>query len=144
MSGHIKGYVNGIVEGEFTGVIDGEMGAVVRARDTVEQLRENVPEQEAPLGLEAVDEAEGEDMGIASDEEEKAQGTPEDSPGMSEDRAANGFPDRTESGEETESTESACAQGEDGRDSGGWPDSEPTESAHAQREHGKEAADHEA
>lgn len=67
MSGHIKGYVNGIVEGEFTGVIDGEMGAVVRARDTVEQLRENVPEQEAPLGLEAVDEAEGEDMGIASE-----------------------------------------------------------------------------
>ena len=39
MSGHIKGYVNGVVEGEFTGVIDGEMGAVVRAKDTVENLR---------------------------------------------------------------------------------------------------------
>lgn len=38
MSGHIKGYVNGVIEGEFTGVIDGEMGAVVRARDSVEQI----------------------------------------------------------------------------------------------------------
>ncbi len=38
MSGHIKGYVNGIIEGEFTGVIDGEMGAVVRAKDRVEEL----------------------------------------------------------------------------------------------------------
>lgn len=35
MSGHIKGYVNGIIDGEFSGIIDGEMGAVVRARDTV-------------------------------------------------------------------------------------------------------------
>ena len=35
MSGHIKGYVNGIIDGEFSGVIDGEMGAVVRARDSV-------------------------------------------------------------------------------------------------------------
>ncbi len=39
MSGHIRGYVNGIVEGDFSGVIDGEMGAVVRARDEVEHLR---------------------------------------------------------------------------------------------------------
>jgi len=38
MSGHIKGYVNGVIDGEFTGVIDGEMGAVVRAKDTVESL----------------------------------------------------------------------------------------------------------
>lgn len=37
MSGHIKGYVNGIIDGEFSGLIDGEMGAVVRARDSVEQ-----------------------------------------------------------------------------------------------------------
>ena len=40
MSGHIKGYVNGVIDGEFTGVIDGEMGAVVRAKDSVERLRE--------------------------------------------------------------------------------------------------------
>ncbi len=40
MTGHIKGYVNGVIDGEFSGVIDGEMGAVVRAKDNVEQLRE--------------------------------------------------------------------------------------------------------
>lgn len=38
MSGHIRGYVNGVVDGEFTGVIDGEMGAVVRHRDEVKLL----------------------------------------------------------------------------------------------------------
>lgn len=38
MSGHIKGYVNGIIDGEFSGVIDGEMGAVVRARDSVAEI----------------------------------------------------------------------------------------------------------
>ena len=27
MTGHIKGYVNGVIDGEFSGVIDGEMGA---------------------------------------------------------------------------------------------------------------------
>ena len=48
MSGHIKGYVNGVIDGEFSGVIDGEMGAVVRAKDTVEQLREELPEGEVP------------------------------------------------------------------------------------------------
>ena len=37
MSGHIRGYVNGVIDGEFTGVIDGEMGAVVRPRDTVQK-----------------------------------------------------------------------------------------------------------
>ena len=35
MSGHIRGYVNGVIDGEFSGVIEGEMGAVVRAKDTV-------------------------------------------------------------------------------------------------------------
>lgn len=43
MSGHIRGYVNGIVEGEFNGVIEGEMGAVVRAKDRVEQLESFLP-----------------------------------------------------------------------------------------------------
>lgn len=38
VSGHVRGYVNGVIDGDFTGVIDGEMGAVVRARDTVEKL----------------------------------------------------------------------------------------------------------
>ncbi len=38
MNGHVRGYVNGIIDGDFTGVIDGEMGAVVRAKDTVEDL----------------------------------------------------------------------------------------------------------
>lgn len=37
MSGHIRGYVNGVIDGEFSGVIDGEMGAVVRPRDTVQK-----------------------------------------------------------------------------------------------------------
>lgn len=38
MSGHVRGYVNGVIDGDFTGVIDGEMGAVVRAKDNVETL----------------------------------------------------------------------------------------------------------
>lgn len=49
MSGHIKGYVNGVIDGEFTGVIDGEMGAVVRARDNVIRVEED--DQELPEGL---------------------------------------------------------------------------------------------
>lgn len=40
MTGHIKGYVNGVIEGDFTGIIDGEIGAVIRARDTYENTRE--------------------------------------------------------------------------------------------------------
>lgn len=40
MTGHIKGYVNGVIEGDFTGVIDGEMGAVIRARDVYENEQE--------------------------------------------------------------------------------------------------------
>ncbi|MGN0403218.1 MAG: RND family transporter [Acetatifactor sp.] len=38
MSGRIRGYVNGVLDGEFTGVIEGEMGAVVRAKDSVEDI----------------------------------------------------------------------------------------------------------
>ncbi|MGN1148935.1 MAG: RND family transporter [Lachnospiraceae bacterium] len=37
MSGHIRGYVNGVIDGEFTGLIEGEMGAVVRPKDIVQQ-----------------------------------------------------------------------------------------------------------
>ena len=60
MSGHIKGYVNGVIDGEFSGVIDGEMGAVVRAKDNVEQLREyEVPAQEEQPRL-AVEDMDGE------------------------------------------------------------------------------------
>lgn len=65
MSGHIKGYVNGVIDGEFSGVIDGEMGAVVRARDNV--TRVDSEGREMPEGLpdpgeelsEAVDGTEG-------------------------------------------------------------------------------------
>lgn len=58
MTGHIKGYVNGVIDGEFTGVIDGEMGAVVRAKDNVEQLREYELEAgEAQPRLEVEEEA---------------------------------------------------------------------------------------
>lgn len=46
MSGHIKGYVNGVIDGEFTGVIDGEMGAVVRAKDTVKRIDQNGQDME--------------------------------------------------------------------------------------------------
>ncbi|MDE7044178.1 MAG: MMPL family transporter, partial [Acetatifactor sp.] len=55
MNGHIKGYVNGVLDGEFFGVIDGEMGAVIRAKDTVENLG---PEEQDTLvpELEAVEE----------------------------------------------------------------------------------------
>lgn len=40
MTGHIKGYVNGVIDGDFTGTIDGEMGAVIRARDVYENTQE--------------------------------------------------------------------------------------------------------
>lgn len=59
MTGHIKGYVNGVIDGEFSGVIDGEMGAVVRAKDNVEHIRDqegNV--QTEPPRLEAAELAE--------------------------------------------------------------------------------------
>ncbi|WP_251208918.1 efflux RND transporter permease subunit [Acetatifactor aquisgranensis] len=103
MSGHIKGYVNGVIEGEFTGLIDGEMGAVVRARDTVEQMRQNVPVQEAPPRLEAADEAEGGDIRIVSCGNGKGQEAADDSSGMPEDGRAHASWNRTESDKETES-----------------------------------------
>lgn len=50
MSGHIRGYVNGVIDGEFTGVIEGEMGAVVRPRDSVRQMdqEKNWEQEEVP------------------------------------------------------------------------------------------------
>lgn len=44
MTGHIRGYVNGIVDGDFSGVIDGEMGAVVKAKDNFENLHTYEPD----------------------------------------------------------------------------------------------------
>lgn len=67
MSGHIKGYVNGVIDGEFTGVIDGEMGAVVRARDNVIRVEED--DQELPEGLPDT----GEEMQNAETLEEERQ-----------------------------------------------------------------------
>lgn len=48
VSGHLRGYVNGVIDGDFSGVIDGEMGAVVRMKDTisVERNGEENPEEE--------------------------------------------------------------------------------------------------
>lgn len=58
MTGHIRGYVNGVIDGEFTGTIEGEMGAVVRPRDMVRQMEDEV--QEVPE-LEAEEVAEPEE-----------------------------------------------------------------------------------
>ena len=68
MSGHIKGYVNGVLDGEFSGVIDGEMGAVVRARDRVQQVTPGESGEDTPL------------LGIEAEEEKSAGGSeaPED------------------------------------------------------------------
>ena len=74
MSGHIKGYVNGVIDGEFSGVIDGEMGAVVRAKDNVEQLREykvEAGEAQPRLAVEDGDAGEpGEDLPEGEAEED--------------------------------------------------------------------------
>lgn len=70
MTGHIKGYVNGVIDGEFSGVIEGEMGAVVRARDIVENAEriENAESIEYPKGIESVTDKEGVgDTGKAAD-----------------------------------------------------------------------------
>lgn len=71
MTGHIRGYVNGVIDGEFSGVIEGEMGAVVRARDFVE----NAECIESPKGIESVTDKEGEgDTGKAADKACAADG----------------------------------------------------------------------
>lgn len=76
MSGHIKGYVNGVIDGEFTGVIDGEMGAVVRARDSVKRIDRKsqsspgeVPEIEASEIKNDGDDAEKKEQEAAENEE---------------------------------------------------------------------------
>ncbi len=75
MSGHIRGYVNGVIDGEFTGVIDGEMGAVVRARDSVERVDRSgrtvggeLPQLEA-VGLEDDEEALSNEGDLSAPEE---------------------------------------------------------------------------
>lgn len=75
MSGHIRGYVNGVIDGEFTGVIDGEMGAVVRARDSVERVDRGgrtvggeLPQLEA-VGLEDDEEALSNEGDLSAPEE---------------------------------------------------------------------------
>ena len=65
MNGHIRGYVNGVIDGEFSGMIEGEMGAVVRARDIVENA-EGSEEAESKVEAESSAEAESE---AASDEQ---------------------------------------------------------------------------
>ena len=42
VNGHVKGMINGVVDGEFCGIIEGEMGAVIRARDKMERLDEEL------------------------------------------------------------------------------------------------------
>lgn len=69
MSGHIKGYVNGVIDGEFSGVIDGEMGAVVRAKDNVERIDQ--AGQETPGSVPEIEASELENDG--DDTEEKVQ-----------------------------------------------------------------------
>lgn len=71
--GHIKGYVNGVIDGEFTGIIDGEMGAVVRAKDTVEAVREHHEEEVQPK-LEAAQEFAAETVELTEKENGTEQG----------------------------------------------------------------------
>lgn len=81
MSGHIKGYVNGVIDGEFSGVIDGEMGAVVRAKDLVENVLEGIEDlkgmegtQEQEPADERADELQaGRAAGLAADGAEKVR-----------------------------------------------------------------------
>lgn len=63
MSGHIRGYVNGVIDGDFTGSIEGEMGAVVRPRDTVQQM-----ETEADV-VQTIKEIEDKGSEVDTDEE---------------------------------------------------------------------------
>lgn len=60
MSGHIRGYVNGVIDGEFSGVIEGEMGAVVRAKDTVKPEWQEEAEAAAEIPQIEVTETEAE------------------------------------------------------------------------------------
>ena len=55
MNGHIRGYVKGVIDGEFSGVIDGEMGAVIRPKDTFENI-DQISQDDKTLHIEAVKE----------------------------------------------------------------------------------------
>ena len=103
MSGHIKGYVNGVVEGEFTGVIDGEMGAVVRAKDTVENLRIYDTER-----LEELPQPEGRDSGN-NEAGNRSAGSAEGNrkPDEVVTGEKDGMPYAAESGKENRSSEAA-------------------------------------
>ena len=103
MSGHIKGYVNGVVEGEFTGVIDGEMGAVVRAKDTVENLRIYDTER-----LEELPQPEGRDSGN-NEAGNRSAGSAEGNrkPDEVVTGEKDGMPYAAESGKENQSSEAA-------------------------------------
>lgn len=104
MNGHIKGYVNGVVDGEFFGVIDGEMGAVIRAKDTMENLDAEEQAQAVPK-LEAVDDPDAEerdqtapklevmeadDRSVGLTEGTEEQGSAEQEKDGGKDAAANG------------------------------------------------------
>ncbi len=78
MSGHIKGYVNGVIDGEFSGVIDGEMGAVVRARDTVKNLDGDDRKEEQVPRLETMQDCEVEQNRGQEEESELCLETVED------------------------------------------------------------------
>lgn len=67
MTGHIKGYVNGVIDGEFSGVIDGEMGAVVRARDIVENASESIED------LKSIESAQAREVGSKAEEEARPE-----------------------------------------------------------------------
>ena len=78
MNGHIKGYVKGVIDGEFAGVIDGEMGAVIRPRDTYENIDLNSQNAET-LQIDAIEEppliemTEGENAEGENAEESRAE-----------------------------------------------------------------------
>lgn len=119
MNGHIKGYVNGVLDGEFFGVIDGEMGAVIRAKDTVENLGSEEQDTLVPE-LEAVEE-------IADSPVEKngRVGETAESPGVvlsktGQDSGNAGQADGREPGETAGSPVAETMPGQaDGRESGG-------------------------
>ena len=68
MSGHIRGYVNGVIDGDFTGSIEGEMGAVVRPRDTVQQME---TETDVVQTIKEIEDKEIEDKGSEVDTDEE-------------------------------------------------------------------------
>lgn len=68
VSGHVRGYVNGVIDGEFSGVIEGEMGAVVRARDFVENAWEGIEDLQGTESPEGQEPEKAEEREAAADE----------------------------------------------------------------------------